>query len=94
MIKKTGLYASEDATQELIRIGKLPEALRLAEGLEKIMQWPLHGKAADELRRLHALNQELLEALKEVLNCDKTQTSFGAVMRARAAIAKATGSQA
>jgi hypothetical protein len=34
---------------------------------------------------------ELLAALKEVLNCDKTRTSFGAVMRARAAIAKAEG---
>lgn len=83
-------YASENDTQELLRIGKLPAALRLAELLEKTMQLPLHGKAADELRRLHALNQELVEAIKEVLNCDKTQTSFGAVMLARAAIAKAT----
>jgi hypothetical protein len=34
---------------------------------------------------------ELLEALKEVLNCDKTRTSFGAVMRARAALSKFQG---
>lgn len=50
-------YASENDTQELLRIGKLPAALRLAELLEKTMQWPLHGKAADELRRLHAIEQ-------------------------------------
>lgn len=61
---KTDSYANEDATQELLRISKWPEPLRLAYLLEKEMQWPLHGKAADELRRLHALNQELLAALK------------------------------
>lgn len=61
---KTDNYANEDATQELLRISKWPEPLRLAYLLEKEMMWPLHGKAADELRRLHALNQELLAALK------------------------------
>lgn len=40
---------------------------------------------------LIAAAPDLLEALKEVLDCDKTRTSFGAVMRARAAITKATG---
>jgi hypothetical protein len=78
---KTDNYASEADTQELIRIGKLPTALALAEGLEKTMQWPLHGKAADELRRLHAANldcmnhfeavkaerDELLAALRRIL---------------------------
>lgn len=54
---KQDQYASANATAELIRIGKLPTALALAEGLEKTMQWPLHGKAADELRRLHAIEQ-------------------------------------
>lgn len=48
----------------------------------------------DANSRLIAAAPELLEALKEVLDCDKTQTSFGAVMRARAAIAKATGAAA
>lgn len=61
---KTDNDANEDATQELLRISKWPEPLRLAYLLEKEMMWPLHGKAADELRRLHALNQELLAALK------------------------------
>ena len=46
---------------------KQPEALRLANALE----WPFSGpaplkEAAAELRRLYALNQELLEALREI----------------------------
>lgn len=41
--------------------------------------------------RLIAAAPDLLGALQELLGCDKTQTSIGAVMRARAAIAKATG---
>jgi hypothetical protein len=46
----------------------LPEALRLADALEA---WALgkptnHREAAAELRRLHALNGELLEALTHV----------------------------
>ncbi len=46
-----------------------PEALRLADALEQ--QFPvgtaqdyLDGEAAKELRRLHAVNQELLDALR------------------------------
>jgi hypothetical protein len=53
MSKHPDPYANEDATQELLRISKWPEPLRLAYLLEKEMLWPLHGKAADELRRLH-----------------------------------------
>lgn len=47
---------------------------------------------AMEIKRqqIEAQRDELLDVLKEVLNCDKTRTSFGAVMRARAAIDKAT----
>ena len=51
--QQTG-YASEADTEELVRLGSLPEPLRLAAMLEKTMQWPLHGKAADCLRRMHA----------------------------------------
>jgi hypothetical protein len=50
-------YASEDATQELLRIGKMPEALRLADMLEKEMQHPGHGRAADCLRKMYVLFQ-------------------------------------
>ena len=39
-----------------------PEALRLAGQLESGR--PVTGSAAAELRRLHAVNQELLEALR------------------------------
>ena len=48
----------------------IDEALRLAKALE----WPFSGldtqqKAAAELRRLHEVNAELLEALKEICDC-------------------------
>ena len=47
-------YASEASTEELMKLNDLPEPLRLAAMLEKTMQWPLHGKAADCLRKMHA----------------------------------------
>jgi hypothetical protein len=50
-------YASEDDTEELLRIGKMPKPLRIAAMLEKTMQWPLHGKAADCLREMYVLFQ-------------------------------------
>ena len=48
---------------------KQPEALRLAARLDPVHSCQtqlldLHREAAAELRRLHALNQELLEALR------------------------------
>jgi hypothetical protein len=62
-------------------------ALRLANALEA---WTLgkptyHRKAAVELRRLHALNGELLEALKY------HQEQTRPIERTRAAIARAEG---
>ena len=48
-------YASEADTAELLRIGKMPEHLRLADMLEKEMQHPGHGRAADCLRKMHDL---------------------------------------
>lgn len=71
------------------------EALRLADALEQMpgYDWNKHYcEAAAELRRLHALNQELLEALKEIVDAadgtgwDQLDASFS---KARAAIAKA-----
>lgn len=75
---------------------KQPEALRLAEVFE-IERWSTFSelRAAVELRRLHEVNQELLEALKEL--CDVTDTNDyneAAFFKAEAAIAKATGEQA
>lgn len=50
-------YASEEDTAELMRVSQLPKPLRLAAMLEKTMQWPLHGKAADCLREMYVLFQ-------------------------------------
>lgn len=57
-------YTSEADTEELVRVSNLPEPLHLAFLLEKTMQWPLHGKAADCLRRMHtAQRQPLTDAM-------------------------------
>jgi hypothetical protein len=74
-----------------------PTALRLANALEA---WTLgkptyHRKAAVELRRLHALNAELLEALKMAMldweNMRVVPPASRPHKAARAAIAKAEG---
>jgi hypothetical protein len=48
-----------------------PEALRLADALE-VDKWHISGvtaqSAADELRRLHAVNQELGAALRRLIS--------------------------
>ena len=66
-----------------------PEALRLAHWLERDgANCQQHLDAAAELRRLHEVNQELLAALKEIL--DGEGKSFRELCeQARAAIAKA-----
>ena len=73
-----------------------PEALLLAGQLES--GEPVTGSAAAELRRLHAVNQELLEALRLLLRgiCDGPDDSDAAMLvsKARAAIANATGEEA
>jgi hypothetical protein len=63
-----------------------PEALRLADALD-VGEISYTGmcKAAAELRRLHALNGELLEALKH------HQEQTRPIERTRAAIARAEG---
>jgi hypothetical protein len=49
---------------------KQPEALRLAEILQhRIPSIKCLELAATELRRLHEVNAELLEALKEICDC-------------------------
>ncbi len=83
-----------------------PKALVLADALEELdVQFShtgLCGEAADELRRLHELNQELLEVLKQFSECDLDENNCAtldvATKRIRsvasAAIAKATGEKA
>ena len=71
-----------------------PEALRLADALDfgdSISVKANADNAAAELRRLHALNQELLEALTSIAKnscCDRCQE---AALVAKAALAKAQG---
>ena len=81
---------------------KKPEALRLAEHLEAFRSFPDDIAAAEELRRLHEVNQELLDALEKCQKelsawmrcyCEDTATQ-GAISQASAAITKATGSEA
>lgn len=72
-----------------------PEALRLADGLQHQAAWERHYgpshlldfllQAAAELRRLHEVNQELLETLQDL--CD-TLGECGMTERARAIEAK------
>ncbi len=70
-----------------------PEALRLADALSDYESRTVIdvAEAAAELRRLHSLNQELLEALEKLArlgNGDHFGNSDGNMI-ARAAIAKA-----
>jgi hypothetical protein len=58
-------YGTEADTNELLQAGKQPAALRLADLLEKTSAIPLHGKAADELRRLSGERDGLLTALED-----------------------------
>jgi hypothetical protein len=82
----------------------VPEALRLADALDdEFTQGRISNhtgrKAAAELRRLHEVNQDLLEVLKQFSECDLNENNCAtldvATKRirsvARAAIAKATG---
>ena len=77
-----------------------PEALRLAEQLRDLstmFKTPSHEKgvcngASFEIRRLHALNQELVEALQSMLTTwEHGSVDEFPIAKARAAIAKATG---
>jgi len=79
-----------------------PEALRLADEVDEVAQtYPDMAEVSAELRRLVALNQELLEALKGLLRwmpiypaaadaiVGGRKTHSAAISAARAAIAKA-----
>ena len=69
---------------------KQPEALRLAYVLEQGHDLRDEEEAAAELRRLHEVNAELLEALEF---CAGTSYITDAHDVAKAAITKATGEQ-
>ena len=81
-----------------------PEALRLADWLFDNVEHINHADAAAELRRLHALNAGLLEALKELVEAyeragpglSRAERTVDRMMlnEARIAIAKAEGREA
>lgn len=74
---------------------KQPEALRLAEALDAYHTRSIHKEAAAELRRLHALNAELLEALKAIKDHPNTRHEVEAQLGESTwnAIAKAEGQE-
>ena len=77
-------------------MNKQPEALRLADAIEKGIQTffpdfePIYNAPA-ELRRLHEVNQELLEALRKAKEFGTFEQGSGVLHDMNAAIAKATG---
>ena len=66
-----------------------PEALRLADAIDRL---GLGDDIAVELRRLHEVNAELVEALKVVVH--GVPDTWEGVVKAKAALAKATGGEA
>ncbi len=76
---------------------KQPEALRLADAFENTEDPRFHlmPYAAAELRRLHEVNAELVEALTTVLDCYNSQGKLFPEQEEAgyAAINKATGEQ-
>ena len=65
---------------DFVEFGYRPEGLKREQADQR--------RTAAELRRLHEVNQELLEALKDVMYWDNGKPEWDV---ARAAIAKATG---
>ena len=71
---------------------KQPEALRLAEHDERLSRiMRMEPTYAPELRRLHEVNAELVEALRPI--AEQGEISAKIIANAKAAIAKATGEQ-
>lgn len=78
-------------------MSKQPEALRLAQALESqttLIDYD-RNKSAAELRRLHEVNAELLEALllADALLSGANMDAKAVEKKVRAAIAKNTGEQ-
>ncbi len=66
--------------------GQKPEALRLADELQNTPFESTRYEAAAELRRLHEVNAELVEAVKAALSDDQPY-----IEKCKAALVKATG---
>ena len=80
-------------------MSKQPEALRLADALERgtYLLYLERDNTATELRRLHEVNQELLEVLKWAVNClyfsSDMPEAVANLNKAYQAIAKAEGNE-
>lgn len=79
------------STQKEHMSAQQPEALRLADWLFDNVEHLNHADAAAELRRLHALNAELLEALRVA---EASVGDMGSLHIVQAALAKAEGREA
>ena len=67
-------------------MNKQPEALRLADALDSRRESsPTHyiNEAADELRRLHAENQALNDALQYSMGCHREMSELAVRQRVR-----------
>ena len=67
-------------------MNKQPEALRLADacqGIGECDDWPQLLDAASELRRLHAENQALNDALQYSMGCHREMSELAVRQRAR-----------
>lgn len=71
---------------------KKAEAIHLAEMIEEDMSCIGDGEIAKELRRLHDVNQELLEALQYLMVASGKQLT-SAFEQAQEVIAKVTGKE-
>jgi hypothetical protein len=74
---------------------KQPDALRLAQWADSF-NTTTHDQAAAGLRRLHALNAELVEALRDMLDYAPDPAAYSTACvheRARAALSKAEAQQ-
>jgi hypothetical protein len=74
--------------------GQKSKTLRIADRVDKF-GFGECAEAATELRRLHEVNVQLVDALKEMIEAYQHEASSNnpSLMIARAAIAKATGEQ-
>ena len=76
---------------------KQPEAMRLADELDRVYGYPDTNAAATELRRLYEVNQALLAALQKIAGNTYDEWTNGAeagrIARAAIVTAEATGSE-
>ncbi len=82
----SGLFPKGDKQSKALRLAELMDCLTV-----NSMKITILDEAAAELRRLHEVNAELVEALRPI--AEHGEISAKIIEAARAAIAKATGEQ-